>query len=126
VLVVARLLAVLTPASTVRRAGDNFYPNGLNTTDDALFQQSFMDVYTAPGLQVPWHAVLGNHDYGDGYEYCEWDADKEHCTRSPMHQVSRAAGTNHWFTYARVREPLVHMPQRFSTTGLLYQRRCSV
>jgi len=42
-------------------AGDNFYPNGLNSTQDALFTKSFISVYTASGLQVPWYAVLGNH-----------------------------------------------------------------
>ena len=32
--------------------GDNFYPSGLNGTDDPLFAQTFSDVYTASSLQV--------------------------------------------------------------------------
>jgi acid phosphatase len=31
--------------------------------NDPQWQSSFEKVYTAPSLQVPWHAVLGNHDY---------------------------------------------------------------
>lgn len=50
----------LTPGACLC-AGDNFYPNSLASPNDALFQQSFMDVYTAESLQIPWHAVLGNH-----------------------------------------------------------------
>jgi hypothetical protein len=42
-------------------AGDNFYPSGLNSTNDVLFTQSFSDIYADASLQVPWHAVLGNH-----------------------------------------------------------------
>jgi len=31
--------------------------------DDPQWQSSFEKVYTASSLQVPWHVVLGNHDY---------------------------------------------------------------
>lgn len=44
-------------------AGDNFYPAGVASTTDAHWRRSFEDVYTAPGLQIPWFAALGNHDY---------------------------------------------------------------
>ncbi|EFJ25933.1 hypothetical protein SELMODRAFT_228150 [Selaginella moellendorffii] len=43
--------------------GDNFYKNGLTGVDDIAFDESFSRIYTAPALQKPWHAVLGNHDY---------------------------------------------------------------
>jgi acid phosphatase len=43
--------------------GDNFYENGVVSVDDPQWQSSFEKVYAAPSLQVPWHAVLGNHDY---------------------------------------------------------------
>ncbi len=50
-------------AKFVISVGDNFYENGVATVDDPQWQSSFEKVYTAPSLQVPWHAVLGNHDY---------------------------------------------------------------
>ena len=40
---------------------DNFYPHGLNSTYDDNFDASFVKVYAATPLQVPWYAVLGNH-----------------------------------------------------------------
>lgn len=44
-------------------AGDNFYPAGVQSVNDAHWRQSFEGVYTAPALQTPWYAALGNHDY---------------------------------------------------------------
>jgi tartrate-resistant acid phosphatase type 5 len=43
--------------------GDNFYSAGVTSTTDPKWQRSFEDVYTAPVLQRPWYAVLGNHDW---------------------------------------------------------------
>lgn len=43
--------------------GDNFYDNGFQSADDPQWQSSFEHVYTAPSLQTPWYASLGNHDY---------------------------------------------------------------
>jgi len=43
--------------------GDNFYRNGVRSTHDPQWRATFEDVYTAPSLQTPWYAVLGNHDY---------------------------------------------------------------
>ena len=43
--------------------GDNFYPDGVQSTDDPQWRTSFEAVYTAPSLQTPWLAALGNHDY---------------------------------------------------------------
>jgi tartrate-resistant acid phosphatase type 5 len=39
--------------------GDNFYPAGLNSTEDPQFDAVFKNVYTHPALQVPWHVALG-------------------------------------------------------------------
>ena len=43
--------------------GDNFYGAGVASVDDRHWEESFNAVYTAPSLQTPWYAVLGNHDY---------------------------------------------------------------
>ena len=43
--------------------GDNFYPDGVKTTDDKQWKTSFEDIYNGAGLQCPWYVVLGNHDY---------------------------------------------------------------
>jgi tartrate-resistant acid phosphatase type 5 len=52
-----------TAAKFVISVGDNFYEDGVKSVDDPQWQNSFENVYTAPSLQVPWHVVLGNHDY---------------------------------------------------------------
>ncbi|HMB93223.1 MAG TPA: tartrate-resistant acid phosphatase type 5 family protein [Rhodothermales bacterium] len=43
--------------------GDNFYEDGVASVADGKWQSSFENVYTAPSLQTPWYAVLGNHDH---------------------------------------------------------------
>ncbi|MBL9097754.1 MAG: metallophosphoesterase [Alphaproteobacteria bacterium] len=43
--------------------GDNFYERGVENTQDPHWQDSFEQIYTAESLQVPWYAILGNHDY---------------------------------------------------------------
>jgi acid phosphatase len=50
-------------AKFIISVGDNFYEDGVKSADDSQWQSSFEKVYTAPSLQVPWHVVLGNHDY---------------------------------------------------------------
>lgn len=47
----------------VLSVGDNFYDDGVQDIFDPLWQQAFEEVYTASSLQVPWYAVLGNHDH---------------------------------------------------------------
>lgn len=47
----------------VLSVGDNFYPNGVKSVNDARWKDAYEDVYTAPALQVPWYVALGNHDY---------------------------------------------------------------
>lgn len=50
-------------ARFVIAAGDNFYNDGVTSTTDDHWHKSFEDVYTDRSLQVPWYAILGNHDY---------------------------------------------------------------
>lgn len=43
--------------------GDNFYPNGVSSVDDPLWDSTFEQIYNQASLRVPWVAVLGNHDH---------------------------------------------------------------
>lgn len=56
-------VAVRIRSSFVISTGDNFYNEGVRSTRDPQWRDTFEDVYTAPSLQTPWYAVLGNHDY---------------------------------------------------------------
>lgn len=65
-------------AQAVLNTGDNFYESGLilnrsspsTSLDKTVWEKLFM---VHPELNVPWHGVLGNHDYSYGVdedEYC--------------------------------------------------------
>jgi tartrate-resistant acid phosphatase type 5 len=43
--------------------GDNFYPNGVQSTQDLQWTTSFESVYSSHQLQNDWFVTLGNHDY---------------------------------------------------------------
>jgi predicted phosphodiesterase len=51
------------PVEFVLLLGDNFYEDGVESVNDKQFQAKFEDMYNQPALQVPFYAVLGNHDY---------------------------------------------------------------
>ena len=55
--------ALQNPVQFVLYLGDNFYPTGVNSEDDPLFQTSFEDIYDKTVLNMPFYIVLGNHDY---------------------------------------------------------------
>lgn len=42
--------------------GDNFYQNGVSSTDDPQWKTAFVDPYAT--VNAPFYAVLGNHDCG--------------------------------------------------------------
>ncbi|MEP2026838.1 MAG: metallophosphoesterase [Reichenbachiella sp.] len=48
--------------------GDNFYPDGVASTQDPYWISSFENIYKGFGLFVPWYAILGNHDYRGSYQ----------------------------------------------------------
>lgn len=50
-------------AKFIISVGDNFYENGVASVRDSHWRASYEDVYHHRSLQVPWHAILGNHDY---------------------------------------------------------------
>lgn len=43
--------------------GDNFYPNGVESTEDPEWFFSFENIYTGHHLHQNWYSILGNHDY---------------------------------------------------------------
>jgi acid phosphatase len=48
--------------------GDNFYWGGVESVDDPQWDTKFEKIYSYPSLQVPFYAVLGNHDhYGNPF-----------------------------------------------------------
>ncbi len=50
-------------ADAVLSTGDNFYPSGVASIEDSQWKSKFEDMYPASTLPVPFHTVLGNHDY---------------------------------------------------------------
>ena len=58
----ARAAKMVAPRFIIS-VGDNFYESGVKSVNDPHWQQSFEAVYGDPALQVPWHCILGNHDY---------------------------------------------------------------
>ncbi|UYW01049.1 metallophosphoesterase [Flavobacterium agricola] len=57
--VVAEILGI----DFVVSVGDNFYPNGVQSTQDYQWISSFESIYTHHALHEPWYVALGNHDY---------------------------------------------------------------
>lgn len=46
--------------------GDNFYEDGVASDTDPQWQTTYQNVFAVPALQVPWYAILGNHDRHNG------------------------------------------------------------
>lgn len=55
--------SVSSDAAFILSTGDNFYPGGVASIDDPLWNKSFEDVYSQFALFKDWYVVLGNHDY---------------------------------------------------------------
>jgi predicted MPP superfamily phosphohydrolase len=58
-----RKTAKLSDPEFIISTGDNFYTNGVASTQDPLWRVSYEDIYTGMDLNVNWFPVLGNHDY---------------------------------------------------------------
>ncbi|TRX58693.1 acid phosphatase [Fulvivirga sp. M361] len=43
--------------------GDNFYDNGVGSTQDYNWISSYEQIYSGQYTHCPWYVVLGNHDY---------------------------------------------------------------
>jgi DNA repair exonuclease SbcCD nuclease subunit len=55
--------AATIDADFVVSVGDNFYPNGVQSTQDIQWESSFEDIYSSHFLHKDWYVTLGNHDY---------------------------------------------------------------
>lgn len=58
------------PVRFVANAGDNFYPMGLGSVDDQLWETVWGKVYSELPAGLPWYSVYGNHDYGQMNRAC--------------------------------------------------------
>jgi len=61
----------------VMALGDNFYELGVFSVEDKQWKENYRDVYNASGMQVPFYAVLGNHDYYGFHPYSQIEYYKE-------------------------------------------------
>jgi len=52
--------------SFVTGLGDNIYPSGCKNIKDRQFISKFENPYRNIPNNIPWHMILGNHDYGYG------------------------------------------------------------
>jgi len=46
--------------------GDNFYPSGVKSVSDPKWQTHFEEPFSQ--IELPFYAVLGNHDYGESIQ----------------------------------------------------------
>ncbi|MCL7987231.1 metallophosphoesterase [Sphingobacterium sp. lm-10] len=54
---------VVLDADFILSVGDNFYPDGVESTRDYHWISSFEEIYKDPSLYRSWYVALGNHDY---------------------------------------------------------------
>ncbi|EKU20265.1 tartrate-resistant acid phosphatase type 5 [Nannochloropsis gaditana CCMP526] len=50
-------------ASFVLLGGDQFYPDGVSSVEDPLWNTTFRDLFTPEAFPVPFYPIRGNHDY---------------------------------------------------------------
>ena len=55
-------------AKFVVLAGDNVYPDGVQSTEDPAWQTHFEEPYGELAARIPFYPCLGNHDYGGNVE----------------------------------------------------------
>lgn len=51
------------PVNAILYLGDNFYESGVSSANDPKFQTHFEEMYDPTILNMPFYAILGNHDY---------------------------------------------------------------
>lgn len=55
--------AAQRPVAFVLYLGDNFYPRGVRSVKDKGWRKKFEEMYPPESLNLPFYAILGNHDY---------------------------------------------------------------
>jgi len=85
------LVGAQTDIQFVLALGDNFYENGVSSDTDPQWKTTYSQVYTAQSLNVPWYAILGNHDHHKGRGKGEIDFYKNH-------RDNRWIEPDYWYT----------------------------
>ena len=52
-----------TDVTFIINLGDSFYPDGVDSIDDPLWDLYFEDIYDPGVLTMPFYSILGNHDW---------------------------------------------------------------
>jgi tartrate-resistant acid phosphatase type 5 len=79
------------PVDLVLLLGDNFYRSGVKSVEDELWRTRFEEAFVGAKLQVPFYAVLGNHDH-----YGDCDAQIEYSARSARWRMPAR-----WYTFTK-------------------------
>ena len=67
--ITAELEGTETPVKFIVNVGDNFYPAGVGSKNDAVWRHEWGDIYH--GLPpMKWYGTYGNHDYGQLNRQC--------------------------------------------------------
>lgn len=56
------------PFDLVLTVGDNFYPNGVASTEDEMWRTHFREPFVEAGLDAPFYPALGNHDHEGNWQ----------------------------------------------------------
>lgn len=90
--------------------GDNLYPEGAEEVDDPVWQSAFEEPYQ--DLDLPFYAVLGNHDYGGKILFADADGLGNEFDRGPV-EVAYSQHSSKW------RMPATHYTLRQGPVGFV-------
>ena len=76
--------------------GDNFYPTGVSSTSDPQWQTAFVAPYAT--VDLPFYAVLGNHDYGGNGSGNELEKGQHQVAYSKVNPKWRMPATHYRFS----------------------------
>jgi tartrate-resistant acid phosphatase type 5 len=90
--------------------GDNLYPEGAEDTDDEVWQTAFEEPYA--DIDLPFYAILGNHDYGGKLLFVDVDGLGNQFDRGPV-EVEYTQHSAKW------RMPATHYTMRMGEVGFV-------